>query len=184
MKEVPQGLEDFDIEFVKLREGFHEFSYHLGKSFFEAFEQGEVLDADIELVFELEKTPGMINLIFTAKGTLTETCDRCLTGIKISVDTSYRLIYKLGAESVGVKEDDDSELINLPASEFKINPAPYVCETIILSLPMIKNCDDMDEKPCNQEMLSKLENLSEEESESSDPRWAKLKELLNKEKEK
>jgi len=185
LKEVPQGLEEFDIEFVKLKDGFHEFNYRLGKSFFEAFEQEEVLDADVDVNVDLEKTAGMMILEIVIQGTVTETCDRCLTGIKIPIDSEYRLIYKTGVEGVKKEESElDSELIVISQSEFKINPAPYICETVILSLPMIKNCDDLEEKPCDKAMLSKLENLAIDDEESNDPRWEKLKELLNKEKDK
>jgi len=45
---------------------------------------------------------------------------------------------------------------------------------------MIRNCDDMETKPCNLQMLSKLNDLSGSSEEQSDPRWDKLKELLKK----
>jgi hypothetical protein len=48
----------------------------------------------------------------------------------------------------------------------------------------VKNCDDLPVKPCNNEMLEKLDALSGGPGEETerDPRWEKLKELLKEKK--
>jgi uncharacterized metal-binding protein YceD (DUF177 family) len=45
---------------------------------------------------------------------------------------------------------------------------------------MIRNCDEMEVKPCNYQMLAKLNDLSGDGEDQADPRWDKLKELLKK----
>ena len=46
---------------------------------------------------------------------------------------------------------------------------------------MIRNCDDLESKPCDQAMIQKLNTLSGETTdEVVDARWEKLKQLKNK----
>lgn len=183
LKDVPAGLEEFDIEFVKLKNGEHEFSYRLDKPFFEAFGNEDVLDADVLVNVTLEKFPNIMNLHMKLKGTTGLSCDRCLETINLPVQASYLIIYKQEAEGQSLKhEEGDSELVILHPQDFKINIAQGLYETVLLAVPMIRNCDRLEEKPCNQEMLSKLNELSGEDETPSDPRWEKLKELLKKEK--
>ena len=46
---------------------------------------------------------------------------------------------------------------------------------------MIRNCDEMETKPCDEVMIQKLETLNSESTmdEVVDPRWEKLKQLKN-----
>lgn len=185
MKDAGSGLEEFDIEFVKLKDGLHEFRFRLDKPFFEAFGNEDVLAADVQVDVELEKFPTLMNLNMRMAGTTGLSCDRCLEKIDLPVDTRYMVIYKQESEGSAVrKEDEDTDLVLLTSQDYKINIAQEIYESVLLAVPMIKNCDQLDQKPCNQEMLSKLNELAGEEDNQSDPRWEKLKELLKKEKEK
>ncbi|MBL7812187.1 MAG: DUF177 domain-containing protein [Bacteroidetes bacterium] len=178
MKDVPTAIEDLDIEFVKLKDGLHTFRYTLGKLFFEAFENTEVLDARVELDIALEKFPAMIHVQLHAYGTIQLPCDRCLEGINMPVDTQYRLVYKLLTDGERVTESDSQELIFLKPQEIRINLAQPVYESVLLDVPMIRNCDGLENKPCNQEMLKKLDEINQSGDGDPDPRWDKLKDLL------
>jgi uncharacterized metal-binding protein YceD (DUF177 family) len=69
-------------------------------------------------------------------------------------------------------------------NEIAFNVAELFYDLCILSLPLVKNCDDLPVKPCNNEMLEKLDALSGGPGEETerDPRWEKLKELLKEKK--
>ena len=53
-------------------------------------------------------------------------------------------------------------------------------ESALLSLPMIFNCDEIPQKnkPCNQEMLLKLNDLHQGSEKETDPRWNELYKLI------
>ncbi len=82
---------------------------------------------------------------------------------------------------------DDSELIYIARTEIEFDLKQYLYESLLLSLPQKKNCDNLPEpKPCNQEVLSRLNQIETEDIEDSadekeqnaaDPRWDKLKNL-------
>lgn len=169
-------LEEFDIEFVKLKDGFHEFAFRLEKKFFESFENIEVLAADVDVTILLEKHPMWMTAAISSKGTVIFTCDRCLEGLKLPVDADYTMVYKHKHDAASKSED--TELVLLDPADFKINVAQPIYETTLLSLPMLKNCDTLKDKPCNLEMLKKLNDINHESEEKSDPRWDKLKDLF------
>jgi len=178
LKDAFLGLEGFDIEFVKLKDGIHAFSYRLEKKFFEVFENEDVLASDIEVKAVLEKTANLMNLSLQLKGKVDVSCDRCLVPLSVSVDTGHHVLYKMLPEVDEAQEHDD--WVVLTQQDYKINLGQDCYETTLLSLPMIRNCDELEIKPCNLQMLAKLNDLSGESVEQSDPRWDKLKELLKK----
>jgi uncharacterized protein len=178
LKDAFLGLEGFDIEFVKLKDGIHEFNYRLEKKFFEVFENEDVLASDIAVKAVLEKSANLMNLSLQLKGKVDVSCDRCLVPLSVSVDTGHHVLYKMLPEVDEVQEHDD--WVVLTQQDYKINLGQDCYETTLLSLPMIRNCDELEIKPCNLQMLSKLNDLSGESEEQSDPRWDKLKELLKK----
>ncbi len=179
LKDAITGLEAFDIEFVKLNEGEHVFNFRLDKKFFEAFDNEEILAADIKVEALLERFPTLMNLQLQLSGTMAVSCDRCLVALDMPTTTEHTVIYKFVPEGANpVHSSGESEFVVLTHQDHTINLAQDCYETALLSLPMIRNCDDLETKPCNQEMLAKLNDLSHEEEESSDPRWDKLKQLL------
>jgi uncharacterized metal-binding protein YceD (DUF177 family) len=172
--------QDLDVEFVKLKDGLHEFGCLLEKPFFEAFDNSDVLEASVQTDITLEKLPNLMHVSLHMKGYVSTSCDRCLEAVKLPIDTTYRLIYKQLVEGERQTESDSLELIYLGTQEFRLNLALPVYETILLDVPMLRNCDELEEKPCNQEMLKKLNELNNSDSEVSDPRWDKLKDLIKK----
>ena len=175
------------VEFVKLKDGMHQFQYQLDKAFFELFGNTEVLKADLNVQVDMEKSVNMLQVRLNSTGFIFETCDRCLTDLGLPVEAEFKIFYHLNVEEVkedGV-EDLYTEVVYLKPSDYKINLAQSIYESVLISLPMIKNCDDLDEddKPCNFEMLDKLEQMNhgDTQNESVDPRWNKLKELFKKE---
>ena len=83
----------------------------------------------------------------------------------------------LSLERDNIQKSPSCDVIYLNTVEFKINIAQAVYESSLMSLPMIKNCDDLEVKPCDQEMLKKLEHINQGETQV-DPRWEKLKTII------
>lgn len=173
---------EFEIEFVKLKDGHYDFQNEAKLSFFEYFENPDVKGAQVDVSLGLDKNVHMMQVIIQVKGTVDVTCDRCLELIARPVQSQYRIVYHFQGD-VNHQADEEQlevEYVELAHNATSFNVARQVYETILLCIPMIRNCDDMEIKPCNSQMLEKLNTLQAGEEAQADPRWDKLKELFKK----
>lgn len=175
--------EDLCIEFVKLKDGKHNLDFRVDETFFDSLGSKEIHKADVCVAAEVDKASNWMHVHLRMSGSLTVDCHRCLVALPMQIDTKYLLIVKLDSqdESDRDHEDEGVELIYLRPHEFALSIAQTVYETSLLALPMIRNCDDLDFKPCDQAMIQKLETLNHESTEEPevDARWEKLKQLKN-----
>ncbi|MCE2740475.1 MAG: DUF177 domain-containing protein [Sphingobacteriales bacterium] len=173
------------IEFNKLKMGLNEFEFMLNEEFLTEFEYSPIEYCKVEVDLKLFKTESMFDLKFDFKGVARVACDTCAEDIDLPVSEKFGLIMKLSEAN----NFDDSELIYIARTEIEFDLKQYLYESLLLSLPQKKNCDNLPEpKPCNQEVLSRLNQIETEDIEDSadekeqnaaDPRWDKLKNLLN-----
>lgn len=169
-------MEKFIIPFFGLKEGKHEFNFSIDRTFFEAFENSLLDDAEIELKLKLEKTSSMLILDFKAKGKTTVPCDRCGDDFNLTIKTKERIFVKFGDESFD--QTDDILVVNQGTHEIDISHPVY--EMLVLGLPykrVHKKTVD-----CNQEVIQQLAEFKSveddiEEEENTDPRWDALKKL-------
>ncbi|PID89719.1 MAG: hypothetical protein CSB01_00510 [Bacteroidia bacterium] len=169
-------IKDFNIDFESLKDGKHQFVYEIDDEFFRFFEQSPVTKAAMTVGAELEKKPNLLMLTLDLKGNVVVECDRCLDDIDISINSRHKLYVKFSDEEI-----EEPEMIHIPEGTRRIKTAKYIYEYIILNIP-IRNVHPDDEKgnpTCNPKMLRKLEELSKEEENKTDPRWNSLKTLLN-----
>lgn len=175
--------EDLFIEFVKLKDGKHNLDFRVDSTFFESLGSTEVQNADVQILVEVDKNVNWMHVRLDISGSMTVDCHRCLVSLPMSITTKYLLIVKLDSqeETDTDHEDEGVELIYLRPHEFKLSISQPVYETSLLALPMIRNCDEMETKPCDEVMIQKLETLNSESTmdEVVDPRWEKLKQLKN-----
>lgn len=175
--------EDLCIEFVKLKDGKHNLDFRVDGPFFESLGSKEIHAADVNLTAEVDKTSNWMHVHLRMFGNMTVDCHRCLVALPMQINTKYLLIVKLDSQDESDKdhEDEGVELIYLRPHEFTLSIAQTVYETSLLALPMIRNCDDLDFKPCDQGMIQKLETLNSDSNEETevDARWEKLKQLKN-----
>jgi len=171
-----KNLEEYNIKFVNLKAGTHQFSYKVGKEFFDAFEYSEIKTGNIAVSMDMEKTTGMLVLNFSVKGTIDAECDLCLDPIDITIEGDFRQIVKLSDN----EESTDEEIVFIPSSEFEINVSPFIFEFVHLCIPAKKSheigkCNNNVQDILNEYMLTESDEA--EESEEMDPRWAALKAL-------
>ena len=141
---------DFVIGFSSLKEGKHEFSYKIERSFFEHFEYSEIENGTLKVELELEKKSTLMNARFQINGEVTVMCDRCTDDYQQSVNTEQELIYKFSNEAI----DDESIVVVYP-NEFQIDVSHPIYEFIITALPNKRLHPDGD---CNSEMLKIMDN--------------------------
>ncbi len=174
--------EDLLIEFVKFKAGKHSLKFRINESFFAELGSIDVLKADVFVSVDIEKNVNLMQLQLGLNGFMTVECHRCLVDLPLKIDSKYRLFVHLDSHDKLDNEysDDGTELIYLNSHEFELSIAKTVFESSFLSLPIMRNCDESTEKPCNQVMIQKLQSLIVESTNEIDSRWDKLKEIKNK----
>jgi uncharacterized metal-binding protein YceD (DUF177 family) len=121
--------------------------------------------ADIRVEVEITKHGHLIEVGMQSQGTVELPDDRTGHLYRQKVNGDLRFLLKYGAEY----NDDDDEMIIIPYNEAFFNMAKPIYEMVVLSVPM-KHLDpgfnppEEEEDPVEREV---------------DPRWAKLRELLN-----
>lgn len=173
-------LKDFDISFIGLKQGNHEFEYELNDSFFEHFGFNEFCNAEINVQATLTKGSTMMELVVKGNGTVEINCDLTNEPFKMNLNPALDLVIKFGEEY----NDEDDELLVLPHGEYQFNIAQYLYEMTVLSLPQKRIHPGVEDGSLESPLLDKLEDLKpkiveeKEETNESDPRWDALKDLL------
>lgn len=173
-------LEEFTIPFVGLKQGNHQFEYEIDNEFFEHFEYDEFNNSSIQVSALMEKKPNMLEFKLKASGTVNVNCDVTNEPYDQPIDNELHLVVKFGEEY----NDEDEELLILPNGEYKVNIQQYIYEMCVLATPIKRIHPGVLDGTLQSEVLDKLEELSPKENEDQDdeeidPRWNKLKNLLN-----
>ena len=174
-----KDLREFDIPFVGLKEGMHQFEYSIEKKFFDFFNYDEFNDSNVNVLVSFLKKPTMFELQFNTSGWVEVACDVTNELYQQPIQSNIELIIKFGEEY----NDDNEELLIIPHTEFKINVAQYIYEAIVLAVPLKKIHPGIEDGSLKSEILEKLKEfevkeIDEETTKETDPRWDKLKDIL------
>ncbi len=174
-------LNYFNLAFVKLSNGEHQLSYEVNDSFFEYFGNQEISGASVTFLASIIKSDSMLIIDLQGTGTLVSTCDRCLNSVRFSVRPDFRVIAHMNSSEVETVSNDDInlQLIYLRSSDFELNLGSSIYESFLPCIPMVKSCESLENKDCD-DSVTRIINQSGSNDDSVDPRWDKLKQLLNK----
>jgi len=167
---------DFNIVFSGLSLGEHQFTFELNNSFFELFEYDEHsnLKGDVNIVMNKHNT--FLELTFTLNGSVEVVCDRTGLPFDQKLSNTFDLLVKFGDEY----DDEDDERLILPHGDYQVNVAQYLYELVVLSIPQKHVHPDVLSGKIIPEYETEDETeLEEKKEEEIDPRWDKLKNLLN-----
>lgn len=176
-----RNLKAYTIPYVGLKLGKHQFEYQINNEFFEHFEYDEFNSAHVTVNLLLEKKSTMMELTFKASGTLNINCDLTNEPYDQPIESGLFLVVKFGEKF----NDDSEEILILPHGEYEINVQQYIYELIVLAVPSKRIHPGVIDGSLQSDVLDKLEELSPKqhkktnENEEIDPRWNKLKNLLN-----
>ncbi len=174
-------LKEYTIPFVGLKQGLHQLEYQIGNTFFEHFEYDEFNASTIKIDLEFTKKTTMFELRFMAKGSVNVNCDVTNEPFDLPIENELFLVIKFGSEY----NDENEELLIIPHGEYEVNIQQYIYELIVLGVPSKRVHPGVEDGTLKSEILEKLEELSpkertlENDNEETDPRWDKLKNLLN-----
>jgi uncharacterized metal-binding protein YceD (DUF177 family) len=170
---------DYNIPFKGLKDGKHQYEFRIDDKFFEKFPESEIHKGVLTARVELIKRPTGIETFFDIQGIVTVPCDRCLDDMEYPVKYEGKLYFEFGEAS----EEVTDELVIISGGENYLELAQYIYEFINLSLPLQKmhGLNNEGESLCNQEMLARLGSIlsNNDEDEIDDPRWDKLRDLIN-----
>lgn len=170
-------LNDYEVSFIGLKEGTHNFEYKIEKQFFEAFKYDEFIDTNITVDLNLVKKNTLLELYFSSKGSVKVACDVTNEPFDLPIDGDLELVVKFGNEY----NNDNDEILIIPHGDHQINIAQYVYEMIILSIPNKKVHPGIEDGTLQSDILKKLKELEPKENNNLnqiDPRWDDLKKLL------
>jgi uncharacterized metal-binding protein YceD (DUF177 family) len=186
-KVLMSSRREFDIAFVGLKPGIHEFEYSVTDKFFENYQQAEVRNSRAHVKLSLDKKNGFMLLKFEIGGTVEVNCDRCgSTALPWTLFDEFNIVVKLvenPEEMNGQEEDPDVYYIS--RGESHLHVADWIYEFIVLSMPMRRMCaeEEAGKQPyCNQEALEMLRKMETEETQTDNPIWKgldKFKDLGN-----
>lgn len=179
-----KDLKEFDISFIGLKEGIHQFEYTIDKKFFDFFNYDEFYDSNVKVMVSFLKNTTIFELDFAFSGWVEVACDVTTELFHQPIEANIHLIVKFGDEY----NDENEELLIIPFSENKINVAQYIYEAIVLAVPIKRIHPGVIDGSLHSEVLEKLkefeikdkdqeEEQQENKTKESDPRWNKLKNI-------
>merc|ERR1711939_364106 len=165
-------FKEFDIQFVGLKQGKHQFDFEIKQKFFDAFEFEEFNDANVHVDLTLDKKSTMLELTFECEGFVNVYCDLSNEPYDQEIKSKLHLLVKFGDEY----NDENEEVLIIPHSEYQINVAQYIYEMIVLSVPNKRIHPGVKDGTLSTEILEKLEAFQPKEEKENkdgetDPRW-------------
>ncbi|HEX8331240.1 MAG TPA: DUF177 domain-containing protein [Segetibacter sp.] len=168
---------EYEIAFVGLKPGEHEYNYDITDKFFEPFQQQDFTNCNAKVKLKLDKKVGFMLLKFDIDGKTEVVCDRCGNDLPLQLWEEFNLVVKMVDNPVEMNEnDDDPDVYYISHTESHINVEDWIYEFINLSIPMQKMCkdDEIGGLQCNTEVLEKLKKMEDDAKSDTNAIWKGL----------
>lgn len=176
---------EFEIPFVGLKPGVHEFNYEVDDKFFADYQQKdpvaigfESCHATVKLL--LEKNTSFMMLKFEIGGKVNVTCDRCGNTLPVNLWDEFNMVVKQVENPDEMNEsEEDPDIFYISRTESHLHIAEWIYEFVSLSVPMQKMCNDSEigGPQCNKEILDMLNKMKQGVTENNHPLQAGLEKL-------
>lgn len=175
-------IRNYDIAFVGLKNGKHEFDFEITQAFFDLFDtEKEFTDSKIHTKAILEKHSTFLEFNIYNTGSISLLCDIKNEHFDYPINDHIKVLVKFGEEY----DDSNEEVITIPHQDYCFNIAQLIYESVMLSVPMKKlspNLSDEDlellDRYCyNGDDFEEEIQSEKEEEEIIDPRWEALRKL-------
>lgn len=168
----------FEIPFVGLKPGVHEFVFELDEKFFAEKGAQDFLHPKVMVKMTLEKNTGFMLLNFSVGGDAEVTCDRCGNPLNINLWDEFKMLIKLveNPEEMNAQEED-ADVFYISRNESHLSVEDWLYEFSLLSVPMQKMCspEEMGGPQCNKEVLQMLKDMESKHIETNvNPLWKGL----------
>ncbi len=169
---------EYEIAFVGLKTGIHEFRYEIDDRFFEEFQQQDFRNCRARVKLLLDKKSSFMQLRFEVGGQLIVTCDRCNNDLPLDLWDEFNITVKLVEDPEKMNEEEsDPYMYYIGLQENHLDIAGWIYEFINLSLPIQKSCshERMDGPYCNKEAMKVLNRINRSKKDQKEnPIWKGL----------
>jgi uncharacterized metal-binding protein YceD (DUF177 family) len=170
---------EYEIAFVGLKPGVHEFNYEVNDTFFEDFQEQDFKNCKAQVKLLLEKTSSSFMILrFEMGGTVEVVCDRCNNNLPLQLFDEFVVTVKMVEEPAAMNEqEEDPDVYYISKTESHLDVKAWIYEFINLSIPMQKTCEyeNMDGPYCNTAAKDLLNGMRGKEGEEENPIWKDLK---------
>lgn len=177
----------FEIAFVGLKQGVHEFNYTVDDKFFVEKGDPDFTNCTANIKLLLDKKSSFMLLKFEIGGKADVICDRCGNPLGMDIWDEFSMLVKLveNPDEMNAQEEDP-DVFYISRTESHIDVADWIYEFVLLSFPLQKLCspDEMGGPQCNKEVLEKLKNMeAKEEQTNANQLWKGLEQFKKTKKE-
>jgi uncharacterized metal-binding protein YceD (DUF177 family) len=180
-KFIAMGRRDFDIAFVGLKPGIHEFDYQINDKFFEAYQEQDFRNCRSIVKLTLDKKTGFMLLKFEIGGSLEVTCDRCgSTALPLNLWDEFNIVIKLVDDpEIMNEQEEDPDVYYISRGESHLHVSDWIYEFINLSIPMQRMCpeEDMGKDYCNKDVLAMLKTMEKPPEITDSSIWKGLEKI-------
>ena len=173
---------EYDIAFVGLKPGVHEYTYTVGELFFESYPPQEFSEPNAKVRLLLEKSSTFMLPKFHVDGSVMSSCDRCGNPLKVELWDEFEMLVKLVDDPDRMnEEEEDPDVFYISRGESLLNVENWIYEFVTLSVPTHRICpeDEQGHSTCNQDVLKKISQLEKEKEETQNPLWKGLDKFRN-----
>jgi len=173
---------EFEIAFVGLKPGVHEFSYQVNNRFFEEYGDQDFRDCEANIKLLLEKNNSFMLLRFEIGGKADVICDRCNNQLPIQLFDDFTVTVKMTDDpEVMNEQEEDPDVYYISRGESHLDVKNWIYEFVNLSIPMQKTCEyeNMDGPYCNATARDLLFNMKPGEAPKENPLWKGLEKFKN-----
>ncbi len=174
---------EYEIAFVGLKPGVHEFDFVVDNSFFEDFgvQDFSIKQANVKLL--LEKNATFLILRFQVGGTAEVTCDRCSNNLPLQLFEDFTITVKMTEDPEAANAtEEDPDVYYISRGESHIDVKAWLYEFVNLSIPMQKTCqyEAMDGPFCDPAAREVLKSIRVETAAPKETNlWKGLEQFKN-----
>ena len=122
----------YKIDLLGAPQEVQKFEYLLDNQFFADIEAEDVQKGKVSVALTVTDVNVTFVFDFRLNGSVIIACDRCLDDMDFPIDTTAKLVVKLGKEYA----DDANDVVIIPEKEGFINIAWFLYEFVALEIPL------------------------------------------------
>ncbi len=154
---------EFEIAFVGLKPGVHEYNYELDNKFFAEKGGNDFSNCQASIKLLLDRKSSFMLLKFEVSGSVEVICDRCSNNLTKDLWEDFNMVVKMVENPDEMNtEEEDPDVFYISKTESHLHVADWLYEFAVLSIPNQRMCSDeeMGGPQCNKEVLEKLQKMS------------------------
>lgn len=165
------GKRAFEIAFVGLKQGVHEFNYVVDDKFFVEKGNPDFTNCHANIKLLLDKKSSFMLLKFEIGGKADVTCDRCGNPLlAMDIWDEFNMLVKLVENPDEMNQhEEDPDVYYISRTESHVDISGWIYEFVLLSFPLQKMCseEEMGGPQCNKEVLEKLKAMEVKEEQTN-----------------